>query len=58
MKRNVSGRCHRCNIRYVWQPPPLLRDAYCPRCSSKLQQTTHLGHQKVVIAEFILVRAN
>lgn len=44
----ISGRCLNCNIRYIWDKrgrdgrPKRLKDARCPRCHCKLQQTTHL----------------
>lgn len=41
-KRQTSGRCHNCKIRFVWEGKPLLKDAYCPYCGYQLQQTTHL----------------
>ena len=40
------ARCRQCgpNVVYVWSEEPLVRDAYCPRCSTmrrpvKLQRT-------------------
>ena len=42
--KEVSGRCHRCNIRYIWKKgKPKLKDAICPNCGqSRLRATTHL----------------
>ena len=38
-----SGRCHKCNIRYIWPAKEgMLKDAYCPKCGERLRQTTHL----------------
>jgi hypothetical protein len=42
MPRITTGRCHHCNIRFVWQGEPLLRHALCPLCKRPLNQTTHL----------------
>jgi rRNA maturation endonuclease Nob1 len=42
MPRETTGRCHRCKIRFIWEGKPRLKDAFCPDCGSKLQQTTHL----------------
>lgn len=41
MKRQITGRCHACNVRFTWCPPPKLRDANCPRCGVPLNLTTH-----------------
>jgi hypothetical protein len=46
MMREITGRCHRCLIRFTWVGKPLLRNALCPYCSSALQQTTHLWKGK------------
>lgn len=40
--RDTTGRCHQCRVRFIWQGKPLLKDAFCPYCGSKLQLTTHL----------------
>jgi len=40
--RLTTGRCHACRVRYTWQGPPRLKDAYCPRCGMHLDLTTHL----------------
>ena len=37
----AQGKCVRCRIRWTWNGSPLLRDAYCPDCGSKLYQTTY-----------------
>lgn len=43
-RTDVSGRCHKCNIRYIWKKNhPKLKDAVCPNCGrTPLKQTTHL----------------
>ncbi len=40
----VSGRCRKCNVRYVWQKRTggTLKGKRCPRCSQQLRATTHL----------------
>jgi uncharacterized paraquat-inducible protein A len=38
---HTSGRCWKCNIRYVWKGKPRLKNAYCPKCGLKLKATTH-----------------
>lgn len=38
----TSGRCWKCQIRYIWKGKPRLKDAYCPGCGAKLRPTTHL----------------
>lgn len=42
--KEVSGRCHYCNIRYIWKKNhPKLKDAICPNCGTHpLKQTTHI----------------
>jgi len=42
-KREISGRCHNCNVRFIW-PRRLgkLSEKKCPQCGSRLRQTTHL----------------
>ncbi len=42
----TSGRCRRCSIRFVWKGKPLLKHAFCPYCSRRLHQTTHLWKGK------------
>jgi len=42
MPRETTGRCPNCLIRFTWKGKPLLKDAFCPFCRSKLKQTTHL----------------
>ena len=37
----TSGKCIRCRVRWTWTGLPLLRDACCPDCGSKLYQTSH-----------------
>ena len=42
MSRHVHGRCHPCGV--IWRWPvgagwPLLRNAFCPRCGRRLEQT-------------------
>lgn len=41
----IQGKCARCKIAYRWKKKGArikrLKDAYCPRCGSKLWQTTH-----------------
>ena len=39
---NTQGKCVSCRKRYVWERPPLLRNAYCPDCGQPLYQTTYL----------------
>ena len=40
--RELTGRCHICNIRFIWPTKVTkLRDAYCPLCGGKLRATTH-----------------
>ncbi len=46
MARTISGRCHRCKIRFTWEGKPRLKDAYCPYCQAKLELTTHLWQGK------------
>jgi hypothetical protein len=48
--KETSGRCHRCNIRYIWKRnTPKLKDAVCPNCGcTKLKQTTHLFKGKSI----------
>lgn len=42
-RRDVSGRCRSCNIRFIWgKGMPRLKDAACPYCGSPLYLTTHL----------------
>lgn len=40
--KQTSGRCIKCNIRFIWNGKPKLSDAYCPICGIKLTQTTHM----------------
>lgn len=40
--KETSGRCRRCNVRYLWPGKPRLKDAYCPNCGYKLSATTHM----------------
>ena len=40
--RQTSGRCWKCNVRYIWQGAPRLKDAHCPKCGRELRATTHL----------------
>ena len=37
----TSGRCWKCNVRFIWKGKPRLKDAYCRWCESKLKATTH-----------------
>jgi hypothetical protein len=41
--REKSGRCRKCNIRFIW-PAKIgrLKDMNCIFCGSQLQLTTHL----------------
>ena len=41
MQGETSGRCRRCEIRFVWKGKPLLKHAICPYCASPLYLTTH-----------------
>ena len=42
MSRQVTGRCHRCKVRFTWSAPPRLKESDCPLCHAPLQATTHL----------------
>jgi uncharacterized paraquat-inducible protein A len=42
MARITQGKCRRCQVGFRWPSPPLLRDAYCPKCGRKLSATTYL----------------
>lgn len=44
----TSGKCWKCKLRFVWKGKPLLRDAYCCRCKTKLEKTTHLNKWPIV----------
>ncbi len=44
----TGGRCHHCNVRYVWKGAPRLKNAYCRWCGGKLRQTTHLFKGRTV----------
>lgn len=52
-KKEVSGRCHKCNIRYIWKKnKPKLKDAVCPNCGmTKLKATTHMFKGKSIRLE-------
>ncbi len=47
-RHDITGRCRKCNIRYVWDKrgrdgrPKRLNDAACPECKTPLSMTTHL----------------
>ncbi|KKN72368.1 hypothetical protein LCGC14_0411950 [marine sediment metagenome] len=49
-KTEVSGRCHRCNIRYIWKKNhPKLKDAIYPNCGmEQLHQTIRLFKGKSI----------
>jgi len=39
----TQGRCHECNIRFIWPArKPALKAALCPICRTQLKQTTYL----------------
>lgn len=43
--REIQGKCPTCKIAFRFHPRrevSRLKDAYCPRCGTKLQATTHL----------------
>ena len=48
----TQGRCRSCNVVIQWVPKccvvKLVRDAYCPRCGTKLDRTTHLADVEFV----------
>jgi hypothetical protein len=47
--RSTQGRCHVCQLRYVWPlKKGLLRGAHCERCGSELRQTNHLCRNRTV----------
>ena len=46
MPRETTGRCHKCEIRFVWEGKPLLKHAACPYCGRPLRLTTHLWKGK------------
>lgn len=48
MKRTTTGRCHKCNIRFVWHVNLRLYHALCPICDTPLKQTTHLFKGKTL----------
>ncbi len=35
--KSRRGRCTACKLVFVWDGPPLLRDARCPRCGMDLR---------------------
>lgn len=40
--RETQGRCHVCQIRYVWPSKKgPLRGAHCEACGAELRQTVH-----------------
>lgn len=42
IKRELTqGRCRYCKEAYRWPAPPLLREAYCPRCGRPLDRTSY-----------------
>jgi Zn finger protein HypA/HybF involved in hydrogenase expression len=41
-RKEHSGRCQTCNIRYIWTGKPMVQDAKCPSCGCWLFRTTHL----------------
>ncbi len=47
-----QGKCTRCRVAFKWPARRMkLRNAYCPDCRKKLQQTTHqLKWQWVAVA--------
>ncbi len=38
----TQGKCVLCKVHYEWKGKPLLRDAQCPRCKTKLKRTSCL----------------
>ena len=44
----TQGKCVLCKAHYEWKGKPLLRDAQCPRCKTKLERTSCLlqGYRK------------
>lgn len=48
-KREISGRCHKCNVRFIW-PRRLgkLSEMPCPQCGGSLRQTTHIFKGKTL----------
>ena len=43
IKRKLTGRCPKCDVRYVWPAHKCkLRDAGCPECGTRLWATTHM----------------
>ena len=38
--RQLTGKCPRCRVRYVWYTLPLVRDALCPTCMKPLERTS------------------
>lgn len=43
VKRKLTGRCPKCDVRYVWPAHKCrLRDAGCPKCGTRLWATTHM----------------
>jgi hypothetical protein len=41
--KEMSGRCHKCNSRFLWaRKLGKLKDMLCPFCNKHLSGTTHL----------------
>lgn len=38
----MQGKCSKCQIAYRFSSPRDLKDAYCPKCGTKLSRTTYL----------------
>ncbi len=38
----MQGKCPKCQIAYRFSSPRDLKDAYCPKCGTKLSRTTYL----------------
>jgi DNA-directed RNA polymerase subunit RPC12/RpoP len=44
-----TGRCTKCNIRFIWpQTYSNLKGMICPKCGSRLAQTTHMFKGKTI----------
>ena len=49
--KTTSGRCRKCNIRWVWEGYRVkLRDARCPNCGERIKATSYLFKGQTLVA--------